>query len=188
MSINRVLLSGNLTRDPELRATAGGTPSSRSASPSTTAVATRRPASGRITPISSIARCSEPAPRLSPSTCRKATRLPSRASSASPSGRRKDSIVPSSRWSSRISNSWPSVETSRNQKAGGRKIACLLTYATSGTIAVSRFSRWNYPAVYRLAERMAVDFKYSDAYSRANVVAYKAQDGSIYVGVAIYPI
>jgi len=26
MSINRVLLSGNLTRDPELRATAGGTP------------------------------------------------------------------------------------------------------------------------------------------------------------------
>lgn len=35
---------------------------------------------------------------------------------------------------------------------------------------------------------MAVDFKYSDAYSRANVVAYKAQDGSIYVGVAIYPI
>lgn len=34
---------------------------------------------------------------------------------------------------------------------------------------------------------MVVDFKYSDAYSRANVVAYKAQDGSIYVGVAIYP-
>lgn len=25
MSINRVLISGNLTRDPELRATAGGT-------------------------------------------------------------------------------------------------------------------------------------------------------------------
>lgn len=34
---------------------------------------------------------------------------------------------------------------------------------------------------------MVVDFKYSDTYSRANVVAYKAQDGSIYVGVAIYP-
>lgn len=34
---------------------------------------------------------------------------------------------------------------------------------------------------------MVIDFKYSDAYSRANVVAYKAQDGSIYVGVAIYP-
>lgn len=34
---------------------------------------------------------------------------------------------------------------------------------------------------------MVVDFKYSDAFSRANVVAYKAQDGSIYVGVAIYP-
>ena len=34
---------------------------------------------------------------------------------------------------------------------------------------------------------MVVDFQYSDAYSRANVVAYKAQDGSIYVGVAIYP-
>ena len=34
---------------------------------------------------------------------------------------------------------------------------------------------------------MVVDFKYSNAYSRANVVAYKAQDGSIYVGVAIYP-
>lgn len=33
-----------------------------------------------------------------------------------------------------------------------------------------------------------VDFKYSDAYSRANVVAYKAQDGSIYVGAAIYPV
>lgn len=38
-----------------------------------------------------------------------------------------------------------------------------------------------------MAERMVIDFKYSDAYSRANVVAYKAQDGSIYVGVAIYP-
>lgn len=34
---------------------------------------------------------------------------------------------------------------------------------------------------------MVVDFKYSDAYSRANVVAYKSQDGSIYVGAAIYP-
>lgn len=34
---------------------------------------------------------------------------------------------------------------------------------------------------------MVVDFKYSDAYSRANVVAYKVQDGSIYVGAAIYP-
>lgn len=34
---------------------------------------------------------------------------------------------------------------------------------------------------------MVIDFKYSDAYSRANVVAYKAQDGSVYVGVAIYP-
>ena len=34
---------------------------------------------------------------------------------------------------------------------------------------------------------MVVDFKYSDSYSRANVVAYKAQDGSIYVGAAIYP-
>lgn len=34
---------------------------------------------------------------------------------------------------------------------------------------------------------MIIDFKYSNVYSRANVVAYKARDGSIYVGVAIYP-
>lgn len=34
---------------------------------------------------------------------------------------------------------------------------------------------------------MVIDFKYSDAYSRANVVAYKAEDGSIFVGAAIYP-
>lgn len=35
---------------------------------------------------------------------------------------------------------------------------------------------------------MVIDFKYSDAYSRANVVAYKAKDGSIFIGVAIYPL
>lgn len=31
------------------------------------------------------------------------------------------------------------------------------------------------------------DFKYSNVYSRANVAAYKALDGNIYISVAIYP-
>lgn len=31
------------------------------------------------------------------------------------------------------------------------------------------------------------DFKYSNVYSRANVTAYKAKDGSIYITVAIHP-
>ena len=64
MSINRVIISGNLTRDPELRSdgrrNAG---SGRSASRSTTAVATRRRASGKTTRTSSTARCSVLAPR-----------------------------------------------------------------------------------------------------------------------------
>lgn len=32
-----------------------------------------------------------------------------------------------------------------------------------------------------------IDFKYSNVYSRANVTAYKAPDGSIYIDVAIHP-
>ncbi len=32
-----------------------------------------------------------------------------------------------------------------------------------------------------------IDFKYSNVYSRANVAAYKAQDGSIYITVLIHP-
>lgn len=31
------------------------------------------------------------------------------------------------------------------------------------------------------------NFKYSNVYSRANVIAYKAKDGSIYITVAIHP-
>lgn len=31
------------------------------------------------------------------------------------------------------------------------------------------------------------DFKYSNVYSRANVAAYKALDGSIYISVTIHP-
>lgn len=31
------------------------------------------------------------------------------------------------------------------------------------------------------------DFKYSNVYSRANVTAYKAKDGGIYITVAIHP-
>ena len=31
------------------------------------------------------------------------------------------------------------------------------------------------------------DFKYSNVYSRANVAAYKALGGNIYINVAIYP-
>lgn len=51
MSINRVNITGNLTRDPELRATAAGTQVALgSASPSTIAERTRRPASGRTHP------------------------------------------------------------------------------------------------------------------------------------------
>lgn len=34
---------------------------------------------------------------------------------------------------------------------------------------------------------MMIDFKYSTAYSRADIAAYKAKDGSIYIGVAIHP-
>ena len=188
MSINRVLLSGNLTRDPELRATAGGTPVLSIG----LAVNDRRrnAQTGEWEDYPNFVDCSMFGTRAEAVSkhMQKGDKIAIEGKLRFTQWRRKDSIVPSSRWSSRISNSWPSVETSRNQKAGGREIACLLTYATSGTIAVPRlFSRWNYPAVYRLAERMVVDFKYSNAYSRANVVAYKAQDGSIYVGVAIYP-
>lgn len=32
-----------------------------------------------------------------------------------------------------------------------------------------------------------IDFKYSNVYSRANVAAYKAKDGSIYIGVTVHP-
>lgn len=32
-----------------------------------------------------------------------------------------------------------------------------------------------------------IDFKYSNVYSHADVAAYKAQDGSIYIMVSIYP-
>ena len=32
-----------------------------------------------------------------------------------------------------------------------------------------------------------IDFKYSNVYSHADVAAYKAQDGSIYITVSIYP-
>ena len=59
MSINKVVISGNLTRDPELRQTANGFPLfSVSAWRSTTVARTSRRASGKITPISSTARCS----------------------------------------------------------------------------------------------------------------------------------
>lgn len=92
MSINRVLLSGNLTRDPELRATAGGTP------------------------VLSIG--------LAVNDRRRNAQT----------GEWEDypNFVDCSMFGTR-------AETSRNQKAGGRKIARLLTYATGGTIAVPRF-------------------------------------------------
>lgn len=139
MSINRVLLSGNLTRDPELRATAGGTPVLSIG----LAVNDRRrnAQTGEWEDYPNFVDCSMFGTRAEAVSkhMQKGDKIAIEGSSASPSGRRKDSIVPSSRWSSRISNSWPSVETSRNQKAGGRKIARLLTYATGGTIAVPRF-------------------------------------------------
>ena len=58
MSINRVNITGNLTRDPELRATAGGTQVL-----SFGVAVTRRLASGRTIPTLSTALCSAPAPR-----------------------------------------------------------------------------------------------------------------------------
>ena len=55
MSINRVNITGNLTRDPELRATAGGT--------QVLYFGVADNASGRIIPTLSTAPCSAPAPR-----------------------------------------------------------------------------------------------------------------------------
>ncbi len=60
MSINRVCISGNLTRDPVLRSTSGGMSVLSWAWPSTTAARTSRPGSGRTTRTSSTARCSAP--------------------------------------------------------------------------------------------------------------------------------
>ncbi len=49
MSINKVVITGNLTRDPELRETPSGFRSFRSAWLSMTVAATLRPSSGKIT-------------------------------------------------------------------------------------------------------------------------------------------
>ena len=59
MNINRVVLTGNLTRDPELRSTHSGTVDLQAAaSPSTRAARTTPPATGRTSPTTSTSRCS----------------------------------------------------------------------------------------------------------------------------------
>ncbi len=75
MSINRVIISGNLTRDPELRTTASGFPCSVSAWRSTTVARTSRRANGRIIRTSSTARCSVRAPRAFPAYLIKGTKV-----------------------------------------------------------------------------------------------------------------
>lgn len=72
MSINRVVVSGNLTRDVELRVTPGGTQVLGFGVAVNDRRRNQQTGSGRTTPISSTAPCSATAPRRSRASCARA--------------------------------------------------------------------------------------------------------------------
>ncbi len=75
-NINRVVLVGNLTKDPELRHTPSGTAVCSSASPSTRARRTVRPASGSTSRTTSTSPSGATRARAARSTCARAARSP----------------------------------------------------------------------------------------------------------------
>ena len=65
-NINRVVLTGNLTRDPELRSLQSGTASAASGSPPTPGA--RKAASGSTSPTTSASRSGAPRARTAPAS------------------------------------------------------------------------------------------------------------------------
>ena len=86
-NINRVVLTGNLTRDPELRSLRAACPSARCASPATPAARTTPPASGRTSRTTSTSPCGAPRARTAPGSSPRAARSRSTAGSSGASGR-----------------------------------------------------------------------------------------------------
>ena len=88
-NINRVVLTGNLTRDPELRSLPSGT----SVCSLRIASNTRRKdstASGSTSPTTSASPSGAPRARTAPASCPRAARSASTAASSGASGRRQD--------------------------------------------------------------------------------------------------
>ena len=85
-NINRVVLTGNLTRDPELRSTRAACPCARCASPATRA-ARRDAASGRTSRTTSTSRSGAPRARTARASWPRAARWRSTAASSGASGR-----------------------------------------------------------------------------------------------------
>ena len=87
-NINRVVLTGNLTRDPELRSLQSGTSvcSLRIASNSRR----KETASGSTSPTTSASPSGAPRARTAPASCPRAARSASTAASTGVSGRRQD--------------------------------------------------------------------------------------------------
>jgi len=144
-SLNVVVLVGNLTRDPEMRATPGGTPVCQFASLSTTESRIRAQASGQIEPITLTSNVSAARASAVDSTCRKAARWRSRG------------VL---RWSE-----WETPEGQKRQKVDVTRTTCSsLVRATREPPATRRPRRASgQPAVLLWTRRRAARSDYAES-------------------------
>ena len=119
-NMNVVVITGNLTRDPELRSTPAAGPRSASCgSPSTAAARTARPANGSTSPTTSTSPSGARRARTAPTTSRRAARSRSKAGSTGASGRPKTAAANGRRSRSSPTRSSSSARATAPAAAGG---------------------------------------------------------------------